>query len=333
MKAITMADVAKKANVSKSTVSQFINERYEFMSAQTKERIKKAVEELNYMPNSVARSLTQKRTSTIGVIVANILHSFSTQVIRSIEDVCNKSDVHVIVCNADDDPEKERNYIEMLKAKQVDGLIIFPTGGNVELYKKMVMEKYPLVFVDRMVEDSGVSTILLDNEKASELLVNHLCENDYRRIAFITTSLERQLTPRMERLQGYKKGLKKNSLPYNEKFCVGARKSQIQESLQTMFAQDPPPDSLVCGNDLSLLEAMKFIRKKGLKVPADVGLVSIDEVPYSEVLDPTLTVVAQPAFEMGADAADLLLKKIEETEEVVQGVVRYSPELIVRKST
>src|SRR5690606_32142751 len=131
MKTVTMADVAQQAGVSKSTVSQFVNNRFDYMSEETKKRVEQAIMELDYRPNILARSLKQKTTTTIGVIVANILHTFSSQIIRTIEDACNEADFHVMVCNADDDPVKERKYIEMLRAKQVDGIIILPTGSNV----------------------------------------------------------------------------------------------------------------------------------------------------------------------------------------------------------
>src|SRR5699024_11083960 len=128
------------------------------------------------------RSLKQKRTSTIGVVVANILHVFSTQVIRAIEDVCNEQEIHVIVCNADDNPEKERKYINMLRAKQVDGLIVFPTGSNIELYNSMVREQYPLIFIDRKVNGLAVDTFLLDNNDAVHQVVSHLVKKGHRRI-------------------------------------------------------------------------------------------------------------------------------------------------------
>src|SRR5699024_6039835 len=113
--------------------------------------------------------LKQKSTTTIGVIIANILHEFSTQVIRAIEDVCNEMDFHIIVCNADDNPEKERKYIEMLWAKQADGIIIFPTGGNIDLYKQMKSDDYPVVFLDRHVPDLEITSILLNNKSAATL--------------------------------------------------------------------------------------------------------------------------------------------------------------------
>jgi LacI family kdg operon repressor len=138
MEKVTMADVAKEAGVSKSTVSQYLNKRYEYMSEKTKQKIKEAIEQLGYQPNYLARSLKQKRTSMVGVIVANILHYFSTSVTRGIEDFCQEHDLHAIVCNADDNPEKEKKYIEMLRAKQVDGLIVLQIGQNNDLYHRMV---------------------------------------------------------------------------------------------------------------------------------------------------------------------------------------------------
>src|SRR5690625_2205686 len=152
MRKVTIQDVANRAGVSKSTVSQFINNRYEYMAVETKIRIENAVKDLGYIPNHIAKSLKQKKTSTIGVIVANIIHSFSNEMIRAIEDVCEQNGVHMFVCNADDNPDKEKSYMDMLIAKQVDGLIIFPTGGNMEYYHSLKQTKFPIVFVDRKID-------------------------------------------------------------------------------------------------------------------------------------------------------------------------------------
>ncbi|MFB4475856.1 LacI family DNA-binding transcriptional regulator, partial [Oceanobacillus caeni] len=185
MRRITISDVAEHAGVSKSTVSQYLNKRYDYMGKKTKERIEHAVKELGYSPNIIARSLKQKSTMTIGVIVANILHVFSTQVIRAIEDFCNEKDFHVIICNADDDPEKEKRYIEMLQSKQVDGIIAFPTGGNVELYKALIEVQFPVVFMDRIIPGIEIDTVILDNEKASFLAVEEFLRKGYREIGML----------------------------------------------------------------------------------------------------------------------------------------------------
>src|SRR5690625_1389001 len=213
MSNITIDDVAKHAGVSKSTVSQFLNKRYDYMGVETKERIELAIDELGYQPNIVARSLKLKSTTTFGVIVANILHELSTQVIRAIEDVCHELGFHMIVCNADDEPEKECKYIEMLRAKQIDGLSIFPTGGNIELYEQMNKETYPIVFMDRHISELSIDSILLNNEQAASLDVDEFVGKGYKNIGIITTSLFKHITPRIERIEGFKNALISHNIP------------------------------------------------------------------------------------------------------------------------
>lgn len=333
MKKVTIADVAKHANVSKSTVSQYLNKRYDYMSQKTKERIEKAIRELGYQPNFVARSLKQKKTSTIGVIVANILHAFSTQVIRAIEDACHENDYHAIVCNADDDPEKEKNYIEMLMAKQVDGLIVFPTGGNIDLYRSMVEAKFPLVFLDRIVSDVPVDAVLLDNETASKLAVNHFISKGYERIGIVTTSLIRNVTPRVERIAGYKKALKENGIPVLDAYVKGLEVDRIKVGLTEMFSLDRPPQAILAGNDLALMEILNYAKENKLTIPRDLALIGIDDVSFANIYHPPLTTVKQPAFKMGKKAAELLLEKMEQQDpEREPCVYRFAPQLIERES-
>lgn len=334
MKRVTMADVAKKANVSKSTVSQYVNNRFDYMGLETKERIREAIEELGYQVNVVARSLTQKRTSTIGVIVANILHTFSTQVIRSIEDICHEQDIHVIVCNADDNSEKEKKYIEMLMAKQVDGIIVFPTGGNMALYREMLQNNYPLVFMDRIVEGLEVDTVLLDNMHASHLAVNHLIEKGHERIAMVTTSLTSNITPRIERVKGYKDCLQSHGIIPEEQYILSRDLDEIKDSVAMMMGSKKPPTAIFTGNDLSLIEVLKFIKENKIVIPKDISLISIDDVSFANIYTPTITTIAQPSFEMGKAAAQCLLNKINKKEDQDNSlkVLKFKGELITRES-
>ncbi len=329
---VTIGDVAKRAGVSKSTVSQYLNERFDYMGEETRSRIKKAISELNYQPNVVARSLKKKNTSTIGVIVANILHNFSTQVIRAIEDVCSDEGVSTIVCNADDDPQKEKKYIETLLAKQVDGLIVFPTSGNSEIYQRLIDANFPIVFMDRLVDGLTMDTVLLDNEKASRLAIDHLVEGGYERIAIITSSLIENVTPRIERIQGYRKALEVHSLPVREEYIRGMEIQELQQGLDELFSLEEPPQAIITGNDLTLMEFLKFVTENELQIGRDVGLVTIDEVSFAPIHSPTLTTVAQPTFEMGTKAANLLLNKVKKHKESEPDVYRFNPVLIVRKS-
>ncbi|MFD1037546.1 LacI family DNA-binding transcriptional regulator [Virgibacillus byunsanensis] len=333
MKAVTISDVAKHAGTSKSTVSQFLNERFDYMREDTKKRIEVAIEELGYSPNIVARSLKMKSTKTIGVIVANILHVFSTQVIRSIEDFCNESNFHVIVCNADDDPVKEKRYIDMLRAKQVDGIIAFPTGGNVDLYKRLVSEKYPIVFMDRMIPELPINTVLLDNEKASKLAVDAFLQKGHDQIGMISPSLGKCITPRMERINGYKNALLDHQIPFKQEYLVSAEIPHIQSVLETMLGSPNRPQALLALNDRVLFEILKYTKEHQIRIPEDLAVIGIDDVSFANFYSPALTTVAQPAFEMGKKAAELLLTRISNKESEVEAeIFRFEPQLIKRSS-
>ncbi|WP_077625260.1 LacI family DNA-binding transcriptional regulator [Sediminibacillus massiliensis] len=332
MKKPTISDVAKHANVSKSTVSQFLNRRFDYMREETRERIEKAVRELNYQPNSVARSLKLKSTATIGVIVANILHSFSTQVIRAIEDTLNDNGFSTIICNADDNPAKEQKYIETLLARQVDGLIVFPTSANIELYKSLIDIDFPIVFLDRYVSGLSVDTVMLDNEQALQLAVEHLLINGYHDIAVMTTSLEPHVIPRIERVSGYKQALERFSQPIREEYIKSMEPEYLQKGAAELFELEHPPDAVITGNDLALMEFLKYASQNGVKIGSEVGLVTIDEVAFAELNNPSLTTIAQPSFEMGKKAASLLLERFDGKKSAESNMYRFTPSLIVRKS-
>lgn len=331
---ITITDVANQAEVSKSTVSQFLNERYEYMGKETRIRIQKAISELEYQPNVVARSLKKKSTSTIGVIVANILHSYSTQVIKAIENVCNENNISTIICNADDNPEKEKKYIDTLLAKQVDGLIVVPISGNSDTYAKLIKQNYPIVFLDRLVDGLNTDTVLLDNERASELAVNHLLENGYENIAMVTTSLIDNVTPRVERISGYVRALKANGKAVRPEYINGRDLDSISDGLDTLFSLEVKPDAIISGNDLTLMEILKYTFKNNIKIGKDIGLITVDEVSFGSFHFPPLTTIAQPTLEMGTEVATILLNKIKNKDAKDDAVIhRHEPSLIIRNST
>lgn len=333
MKNITIADVAAHAKVSKSTVSQYLNKRYDYMGESTKQRIEDAISTLGYHPNIVARSLKQKSTKTIGVIVASILHNFTTEVTRAIEDACISEGYHTIICNADNNPDKEKKYIDMLRAKQVDGLIIFPTGGNKELYQKMIEQKYPVVFLDRFMDGLPISSILLDNEKAMMMAVGHLVKQDYKKIGLVTMSIKNEITPRIERINGYKKALRLYKITETDTYIRSTEPSRIQEAIRELMSLDEPPEALIAGNDLVLYEILTYIKKNNIALPEDLALIGIDDVKYASIYTPSITTIAQPTFEMGKKSAELLLGKITKTEVEQESFnYRYEPTLYVRES-
>ncbi|GEK59069.1 LacI family transcriptional regulator [Marinococcus halophilus] len=328
---LTMSDVAKKANVSKSTVSQYLNGRYEFMSKKTRDMIQRVIEETGYSPNVVARSLKVKKTSTIGVIVANILHKFSTEIIRAIEDACMEADVHVIVCNADDDPEKERKYIKALMAKQVDGFIVFPTGDNIDMYELLEERNIPLVFLDRIIPDLAVNTVLLDNFKAVDTAVQVFAQAGHTRIAIVTMPATAYVTPRLERIEGFRISMERYGLEMQENHIIDQPLDRIQQEVTGMMSGPAPPTAVLAGNDLVLLEILNECKNSGRHIPEDFSLISIDDVSYANVYQPSLTTIKQPSAEIGEKGAEVLLQKIR-GEINDQQIVRMAPTLIARES-
>ena len=333
MKPVTIADVAKHANVSKSTISQYLNKRFEYMSEKTRKKIETSIEELKYKPNFLARSLKQKSTFTVGVIVANILHTLSTHIIRAIETYFHQHGFQIIICNADDEPEKEKKYIEMLQAKQVDGIIIFPTGGNIELYQEMKQNQFPLVFMDRRVSDLDITTVMLDNHLAAKLAIDQFLENGYKNIAIITTSIIRHISPRIERIEGYKASLYANGIEVNRDYIKTADPNEISAAVAELLALETPPNAIFAGNDIVLLEILKYFKEQNIRIPDDVAIISIDDVPFASLYSPPITTISQPAIEMANLAVELLLQQINKEEnENEQTLYRLEPSLIVRNS-
>jgi len=333
---VTIIDVAKKANVSKSTVSQYLNKRYKYMSLETKARINEAIEELNYIPNHVGRSLRQKKTAMIGVIVANILHNFSTQFTRGIEDICNEHGIQVILCNADDNPIKERHYIEMLKARQVDGLFVFPTGDNHDLYEEMLKANFPLVFIDRFVDELDIDAVLIDNFKATSLAVEHFKSNVFKNMGILTTTLVNQVTTRIERIEGFKKALSHHNLPFHQEWINGVEILSMQRLLECMFSKQKKPEAILAGNDLTLTEILKFAKNKGYKIPQDFALIAIDHITYASHYDPTITTIVQPVDYLTQEAFKLMNRKMKcKSNENLKPkeIIRVPPELLVRQSS
>ncbi|MCZ0755748.1 LacI family DNA-binding transcriptional regulator [Anoxybacillus sp. J5B_2022] len=332
MKKVTMADVAKLANVSKSTVSQYLNKRYEYMSEETRKRIAQAIEELGYQPNVIARSLKQKTTATIGVIVFNMLHMLTTQVLHAIEEECQKRGFHVIICNSDDDPEKEKKYVNMLLAKQVDGLIVFPTGKNEEVYRPLVEERFPLVFVDRMVPGVEVDSVLLDNFKAAEMAVDYLASHGYDRIAIVIPPLVAYNVPRMERFEGFRIAMEKRGFVVDENNIIAVTPALLPEELKKRFAKPERPNALFAINDLALMGVLRFVKETDIRVPEDLAIINIDDVPFADIYTPMLTTIAQPTFSMGKKATEQLFVQIEQKRKEKPRVFRFSPILKERTS-
>jgi len=326
-------DVARSAGVSKTTVSRVLNGRYEYMTTETRARVEAAIEALQFNPNNIARSLKRKRTNTIGAIVANIMNPFSTAITRGIEDYCHVAGYSLIICNADDSAEKERAYVQVLRARQSDGLIINTTGQNQELFQELAEAGFPLVLLDRKLEGVQADAVTLDNAKATALAMAHLLGRGYRRIAIVVYP-PHGLSSRTERLEGYRKALEEAGLPIDDSLIKIAEPhpGAAREKVRELLSMQPLPEAIFATNYLINLEVLAAVKEGGLRVPGDVAIMGFDDAEWTPLLDPPLTTVAQPTYEMGRRAAELLVKRIESKRPRKPMLHLMEPQLVIRKS-
>ncbi|MBC6314193.1 LacI family DNA-binding transcriptional regulator [Listeria grandensis] len=332
-KSITIDDVAKKAGVSKSTVSQYLNKRYEYMSQSTRENIEQIIHELNFHPNESARNLKNKKTTIVGIVVANIRHAFSTEMIRIIENALEAQDIYVIICNADDNPQKEEHHIRALLSRKVDGLIIFPTETNATIYRQILKEEIPVVFIDRIVDGLSVDTILLDNQMAASLAVSTLAASGHNKIAMLTLPTRSAISPRIERIEGYKTALTACKIPFNPDYIYSDELHTLQAGLTKIFQLADRPNALIAGNDLILREILHFLKVQKLTIPSDVAVIGIDDVSYADIYQPSLTTIAQPTEKMGLKVAEIILNRLQNKEKKDPELYRFAPELKKRDSS
>src|SRR5699024_8515652 len=213
----------------------------------------------------------------------------STQIIRSIEDHCQKMVYHIIVCNADENPVKEEKYINMLYSKHVDGLINFSINKNIDLYKELQNKGFPIVFLDRIIPEANISSVLLDNEKAAKIAVEEFVSKSYKNIAIITTSFLDSVTPRIERINGFKKAIKENNLYLDKNYLKSVDAEEIQSTFEEMMNLKHPPKAVLAGNDFVLIELLKYIKKNKIIIPKDIAVIGIDDVPFADLYNPPIT--------------------------------------------
>ncbi len=324
------------AGVSKSTVSRYLNGMYEHMGADTKERIAQVIAELDYRPNALARSLKQKRTHTVGAIVANILNPFSTSVIRGIEDTLKEAGFNLILCNADDDPVKERDYVNMLVDKQIDGLIINTTGCNNELIAQ-VNQNIPVVLIDRKASDIEIDTVTVDSAKGVRQAVDHMVALGHERIAMLTLPYD-HVSPRLERVQAYQAALTAHGLFFREEWLVqtSIEEQEILAKLQALLGSEvgkDRPTSIFCANNMITMSVVKAIKKMGIAIPGEIAVLGFDDWEWAQLIEPPVTVVAQPVYDMGNKAAALLIKRLKGGRLAKKPIViQFEPQLVKRKS-
>lgn len=327
-----MREVAERAGVSVTSVSHVINHTRR-VSDDLRERVLRAMEELGYQPNALARSLRRKETHTLGVIVPNSADPFFGEVTRGVEDTCFDQGYSIILCNSDSDLAKELHYTNVLSEKRVDGILFVAAGGkSSEHIQSLKNHGTPLVVVDRHVPDLDLDVVLVNNAWGGWLATRHLIDLGHRRIGCITGPSD--LTLSAERVTGYRRALQEAGLPVDESLIV---KGDFQfdsgyRAAINFLDLKPPPTAIFANNDLMAAGVINAALKRGCAVPAGLSVVGFDDVPLASFIYPLLTTVAQPKYEMGVVATTMLLERIN-TPAMPPRQTLLETRLIVRDST
>jgi LacI family fructose operon transcriptional repressor len=301
----SIKDVAKIAGVSTATVSRVLA-NHSRVKEDTRKVVLDAVEQLNYRPNLIARSLRVQKSAKIGLVVSDIRNPFFTAIGRAVEDAAYEQGYSVLMCNTDENPEKEEMYLNLMHDENVAGIIFSPTqqfSAGLKSYRSNI----PFVIIDRAVNSKHVDMVLLDNVAAAYELTNHLIGNGYRKLAGLFGNAS---TTGQERNKGFHKALNEHELKPVAEYFIPPRIKQGYDTTLALLDSTEQPDAIFTSNSLLTAGVFQALRDRKLKVPNDVALVGFDETTWGELVDPPITLIAQPTEEIGRTATELLFQRI-----------------------
>jgi DNA-binding LacI/PurR family transcriptional regulator len=327
----TSQDVAKRAGVSIATVSRVLNNSPHVRPA-VRRKVLRAVQALRYQPNRTAQRLRARQSKVLGLIISDIQNPFFTSVVRGIEDVAYQNGYSLVLCNSDEDPEKEKLYVDVMRAEAVAGVIIASASEAEPQIGDLLDARIPVVALDRRIKDRRVDSVLTTNIQGAYAAVAHLIEQGHRRIGFIGLPLTR--TTGRERFEGYQRALRQHRIPVNRAYVriADAKQQGGYTATLDLLTKQPRLTALFAANNLTTLGALDAIRERGLKIPDDISIIGFDDMPWATLLNPPLTAVAQPTYELGQQAAELLLARLKDPTRRVSHV-QLQTTLIVRGST
>jgi LacI family transcriptional regulator, fructose operon transcriptional repressor len=326
---VKIKDVADAAGVSTATVSRVLANK-PHVRQEVKARVMKVVKKLNYSPNRVARSLRSQKSTIIGLIVSDIENPFFQQVSRAVEDAAHEQGYSVMLCNNDEDPDKEQRYLHLIRDENLAGIILSPTRQTADNFSATSELNIPMVVFDRRVSNAEVDNIIIDNVQASQTITTHLIEHGYRRIGAIfgigsTTGRERR--------EGFVQALKAHDLQPSSDLVKYAnpREDDGFNTTLKLLQLPEPPEAILTSNSLLAAGALRALRESKKATPEEVAFASFDETTWAKLVTPALTVIEQPTYEIGRTATELLIKRIQDPSRSTREVT-LKGRLIVRQS-
>lgn len=335
--AITIKDIAKALNLSTSTVSRALRDSYE-ISSETKKIVLDYAKQMHYRPNPIALGLKERRTRSVGVIVCEIANSFFSQAINGMESVAYNKGYNVMISQSHENAEREMLDLQYLASRSIDGLLISVSTETKDFsFLQSLKERgMPIVFYDRIVNEIDTHKVTVDNVASAFEATKHLIKNGHRQIAHLANAENLSITK--ERVQGYLKALSSFGIAHDPKLIVhcphgGMVQQEVDDAMALLFKGKTKPTAIFASADKLTTGALKYLNTKKKKIPQDVALIGFNNSELTELLNPPLTILKQPAYEMGKQAMQLLLEMVESKRPVTDFKhIKLNAELITRKS-
>ncbi|MGM0414783.1 MAG: LacI family DNA-binding transcriptional regulator [Bacillota bacterium] len=306
---ITIKDIAEESGVSVTTVSRVLNEKPD-VKDQTRAKVLKIIEESNYKPNGMARSLVINQTYSIGLIIPDINNPYFPEVARGVEDQAQNSSYSVIFSSTDNKLEREKEVVDLMLQKRVDGLIVSLSLANKDILKKLEDKNIPVVQLDRKIPDSIYPAVMIDNQKSASKAVQFLIDEGYKSIAHITGDL--QTVTGQDRENGYRNAILNNNLRLNEDMIIEGdfSKRSGYDAMIRIIERGSLPEAIFAANDMMALGVLEACRIAKIKIPEDIVLVGHDNISIANLVQPALTTMTQPKYKLGTKASQLLIDLI-----------------------
>ncbi|KAF0864076.1 LacI family DNA-binding transcriptional regulator [Pseudomonas sp. LD120] len=326
----TIKDVAALAGISYTTVSHVLNKTRP-VSEEVRIKVEAAIKRLDYVPSAVARSLKAKTTATIGLLVPNSLNPYFAELARGIEDYCERNGYCVILCNSDDNPQKQRNYLRVLLEKRIDGLIVTSAGGDSGLAQGLAGVRTPMVIVDRGLEGLDADLVRIDHQYGAYLATRHLLELGHRDIACIAGPANTSAA--QMRLAGFYQALREAGVAVPaQRILESDFSSTGGYQVAAQLLSEHPPSAIFAANDMMGIGVLRAAAERNIRVPSELSVIGFDDILMSRYVFPALTTVGQSILQLGETAAELLLRRIASPDlPIDQRIV--TPNIVLREST
>lgn len=327
----TIKDVAAIAGISYTTVSHVLN-RTRPVSEAVRKKVEAAIVQLDYVPSAVARSLKAKATATIGLLIPNGINPYFAELARGIEDYCERNGFCVILCNSDDNPDKQRSYLRVLLEKRVDGLIVSSVGGGDSVLEGLSAVRTPLVIVDRDLDGVTADLVRIDHELGAYLATSHLLSLGHRHIACICGPVQTSVAKM--RLAGYYRAMQEAAVDVPESWVVESDfTGHSGYCAAVKLLEQDPPTAIFAANDMVGIGVLRAAAERNVRVPADLSVIGFDDIQMSQYVYPALTTVGQSILQLGERAAEVLLRRISARGETPVEHLIVAPSIVLREST